>query len=85
MRIKDFRKASHRAFHVVLDPDGGWNVKKRGALRASRHFDTKKDAESWARAASLRQHSDLVIHKRDGTIQRKDFHGRNPEPQRDQP
>lgn len=68
-------KNSH---HVVPDPKGGWSVKKGGAVRASRHFERKSEAESWGRKISTEQGSDLVIHKRDGTVQRKDFYGVDP-------
>lgn len=44
-------------------------MKKGGAERASKHFTVKKDAEDWARQISSKQKSELVIHKRDGTIQ----------------
>jgi uncharacterized protein DUF2188 len=63
------------SLHVVPGPDGGWNVKKGGALRASKHFETKKDAESWGLKISRQEGSVLVIHKRDGTIERKDSFG----------
>jgi hypothetical protein len=74
---------SKKSHHVVPGPDGGWNVKKGDALRASRHFETKKDAESWGRRISRQEGSELVIHKRDGTIESKDSHGRDPMPPRD--
>lgn len=73
-------KKSH---HVVPDPDGGWNVKKGGAARASKHFDTKKEAVSWGRGVSTKQQSEFVVHKRDGTIAEKDSHGSDPLPPRD--
>ncbi len=65
------RRNSH---HVVPAPSGGWAVKKGGATRASKIFDTKKAAENYARKVSENQSSELVIHRRDGTIERKDFH-----------
>lgn len=74
------KKISH---HVVPSPDGGWSVKKGGAERASKNFEIKKDAENWARKVSINQKSELVIHKRDGTIQRKDSHGNDPHPPTD--
>jgi hypothetical protein len=74
-------KKSH---HVVPAPNGGWNVRKGGSERASKHFDNKKEAEEWARDVSRNQHSELVIHKRDGTIQRKDSHGNDPLPPKDE-
>lgn len=75
---------SRKSHHVVPDPDGGWNVKKRGSKRASKHFDNKEAAVSWGREVSRRQRSEFVIHKRDGTVQRKAPHGNDPHPPRDQ-
>lgn len=73
-------KKSH---HVVPDPDGGWNLKRGGASRASKHFDNKADAVTYGRQVSRNQRSEFVVHKRDGTIQRKDSHGKDPLPPRD--
>lgn len=72
-----------KTHHVVPAPRGGWSVKKGGALRASRHFDTKIAAEKYGRRLSIREGSELVIHRLDGTIQRKDSHGRDAHPPRD--
>lgn len=74
---------SKKSHHVVPNPDGGWNVKKGGATRASKHFNTKSQAISYGRKVSQNQRSEFVIHKRDGTIQRKDSHGNDPLPPRD--
>jgi Uncharacterized protein conserved in bacteria (DUF2188) len=73
-----------KTHHVVPDPDGGWNVKRGGASRASRHFETKPDAVAWGRAVSRNQGSEFVIHRKDGTIQQKDSHGNDPLPPQDQ-
>ena len=64
--------------HVVPNPDGGWDVKRSGASRASRHFDTKADAVDAGREISRNQRTEFVIHRRDGTFQRKDSHGNDP-------
>jgi hypothetical protein len=61
--------------HVVPNPGGGWDSKKGGAERSSKHFDTKKDAESYSRDLSRKEQSELVIHKKNGQIHRKDSHG----------
>jgi len=74
---------AQKTHHVVPDPNGGWNVKKGGATRASRHFETKDDAVSWGRKVSENQGSEFVIHKKDGTIQKKDSHGNDPLPPQD--
>lgn len=70
-------KGSH---HVVPNPKGGWDIKKGGADRASRHYDTKKEAEDAARKISQNQQTELYIHGKDGQIQRKDSHGGDPFP-----
>jgi hypothetical protein len=85
-RYKKWRETAvmpKKSHHVVPDPDGGWNVKKGGATRASKHFETRDEAVSWGRDVSRNQGSELVIHKRDGTIYRKDSHGNDPYPPRD--
>ena len=33
-----------KTHHVVPNPDGGWDVKRGGASRASSHHDTKSEA-----------------------------------------
>jgi len=43
--------------HVVPAPKGGWNVRKGGSDRATKHFDNKKDAIDWARQVSKNQKS----------------------------
>jgi hypothetical protein len=64
--------------HVVPNPDGGWDVKRGGGERASRHLDTKREAVDVARDISRNQETELVIHRKNGTIQRKDSHGNDP-------
>ena len=66
--------------HVVPNPNGGWDSKKSEALRASKHFDTKKEAEDYSRQLSRKQGTELVIHGKDGRIQRRDSHGNDPHP-----
>lgn len=72
-----------KTHHVVPDSNGGWNVKKGGSERASRHFDTKKDAVDYGRGVSRNQKSELVIHKKDGKIHKADSHGNDPCPPKD--
>jgi hypothetical protein len=66
--------------HVVPNQGGGWSSKKSGASKSSKNFDTKKEAENWSREISKKQKTELVIHKKDGTIQSKDSHGNDPNP-----
>jgi hypothetical protein len=74
-----------KSHHVVPSPAGGWSVLRGGAERASKHFDQKPEAISWARERSRSQGTELVIHRADGTIQARDSHGKDPFPPRDQP
>ncbi|MFZ6663511.1 DUF2188 domain-containing protein [Peijinzhouia sedimentorum] len=66
---------SNKSRHVVPNSDGGWDSKKSGAERASKHFDTKKEAEKYSIELSKKQGTELYIHGKDGKIQRKDSHG----------
>jgi hypothetical protein len=74
---------SKKPTHVVSDPNGGWSVKKGGAIRASKRFDTQKDAITYARNLGKNDGVDVVIHKRDGTIRNKETYGNDPSPPRD--
>jgi len=61
--------------HVVPNPNGGWDSKDAGNQKASKHFETKKEAVDWARGHSKDIGSELFIHNMDGTISQKDSHG----------
>lgn len=69
-----------KTHHVVPSSQGGWNIKKGGAEKASGHFDRKQDAIEQAREISRNQESELVIHNRDGKISQSDSHGNDPNP-----
>lgn len=70
-------KNSH---HVVTNPNGGWSVKTEGSSRSIRNFSTQKDAIEYGRDLSRNSSSELVIHRKDGTIQSKDSHAADPHP-----
>lgn len=74
---------ARKTHHVVTNPKGGWSVKKGGSSRASKSFETKSDATKYAREISKNQKTELVIHKKDGKIQRSDSHGPDPNPPKD--
>jgi hypothetical protein len=75
-------KRGPETHHVVPDPDGGWNVRRGGADRASGHFDTKQEAVDFGREVSRNQQTELRIHNRDGRIAQSDSHGHDPDPPR---
>lgn len=72
--------------HVVPNPNGGWDVVKPGADRASGHFDRQRDATD--RARDIVRNSgggEVVIHRPDGAIRDSDTvpPGHDPNPPRD--
>jgi hypothetical protein len=69
-----------KSHHVVPNRDGGWDVKRGGAERASGHHDTKQDAIDSARQISRHQGTELRIHNKDGRIASSDSHGSDPNP-----
>lgn len=72
--------------HVVPNSDGGWDVKKPGASRASAHTETQKEATN--RAKDIVRNAgggEVRIHGRDGKIRNSDTiaPGNDPFPPRD--
>lgn len=74
---------SREEHHIVPNKNGGWDVKRNGADRASVHTDTKQEAIGKGRAISRNQATELVIHNKDGKISNSDSHGNDPCPPRD--
>lgn len=66
--------------HVVHNPNGGWDVKRGGAQRASGHYDTKRQAVDAGRKISQNQGTEFRIHGLNGRIQSSDSHGNDPHP-----
>ena len=54
--------------HVVTSPSGGWSVRKAGAQKASRTFDTQSAAVNYGKAQAKKDNSDLYVHSKSGTI-----------------
>lgn len=75
--------SKRKEHHIVPNSDGGWSIKKGGGERSIKDFDRKSDAESVGRVISQNQGSELVIHGKDGKIQRSDSHGHDPNPPKD--
>ena len=64
-------RKSNGAYFVSPHPDGGWQVKKANAQKALKRFDTKAEAEKYAKQVSKNQGSSVVRQKKDGKIQKK--------------
>jgi len=69
--------------HVVPSSNGGWDSKRENAERASKHFERKEDAMQWSREKSNLEDSELIPHRKDGTIQNPDSNGNDPNPPKD--
>lgn len=68
--------------HVVPHKDG-WATRTEGASRAGRVLPTQEKAIDQGREQARREHVELVIHRRDGTIRDSDSYGNDPFPPRD--
>lgn len=66
--------------HVTPHPDGGWQVKGAGNARATARTSTQSDAINIARDISIKQQSEVVIHRPNGQIRDKNSYGNDPFP-----
>ena len=60
--------SSAKRVHII-SRDDGWAVKKEGASRASRIYENKEAAIENAKRLQRTGH-DVVVHKKDGSIQK---------------
>ena len=60
--------ATSKRVHIISRKDG-WAVKKEGASRASKIYKKKDSAVNNAQKLKKSGH-DVIIHKKDGTIQK---------------
>ncbi|MFC7333513.1 DUF2188 domain-containing protein [Rhodocista pekingensis] len=63
------------AHHVIPSADGSWNVRRSGAVRASRRFDSQADAIRYATDKARKAQGELYIHRRDGVVVGRDSFG----------
>ena len=68
--------------HVVPHGDG-WATQKEGADRAGKVTRTQQEAIDAATEQAKREHVEVVIHRRDGTIRDSDSYGNDPHPPKD--
>lgn len=67
----------------IVPHENGWAIEKEQSERASRIMPTKEKAVEIGREMAKTQRVELVIHKKDGTIQDKDSYGNDPCPPKD--
>ena len=68
--------------HITPHPQGGWQVKREGANRATVRTSTQREAIDIGRSLSRNQGTELFIHGRNGQIRERDTHGHDPYPPR---
>ncbi len=69
---EDTSKAPKKVSYVVCThPDGGWQVKKTGSTKAIRRFDTKAEADAYAKKVASNNGATVIRKKKDGKIQKK--------------
>lgn len=67
----------------VVKRDNGWAVRGAGNERDTSRHETQAQAIDAAREIARNQHSEVVIHGRDGLIRDKDSYGKDPCPPKD--
>jgi uncharacterized protein YdaT len=72
-QIESYTKAVKKGMSSqhVLPVDGNWAVKRAGSSRASKVFDTQKEAIKYGEKIAKDNKSDLFIHSTTGRIRRK--------------
>ncbi|MFK5707516.1 DUF2188 domain-containing protein [Lysinibacillus boronitolerans] len=68
--------------HVTPHSGGGFQVKGAGNSRATKVFNTQREAISFARDIAKNQQSELFIHNRTGQIRERNSYGNDPYPPR---
>lgn len=71
-----------RDIHVVPH-EKGWATRKEGTSRAGSIHDTQRDAIEQAKQQAEREKTEVVIHRKDGTIRDSDSYGNDPHPPKD--
>jgi len=66
-----------KSLHVV-PRNGKWAVRKAGAKKASRVYNTQKEAIRAATKAAKQEKTELYIHGRDGRIRERNSYGSDP-------
>lgn len=66
--------------HVTHRSDGNWQVKGAGNSKATVVTATQREAIEIAIAIARNQHSEMVVHGRNGLIREKNSYGNDPYP-----
>lgn len=66
--------------HITPHPDGGFQVKGAGNTKATKRFDTQREAIQYGRDIAINQKSELLIHNKQGRIREKNSFGNDSYP-----
>ena len=55
----------------VVPRDGKWAVRKGGAVRVTRRYDTQREAIDAAREIARKQRTEVFVHGQDGRIRER--------------
>ncbi|CEA14564.1 DUF2188 domain-containing protein [Methanobacterium formicicum] len=71
--------------HIVKG-EKGWDVKREGAPKASKNFDTKAEAQKYANKQGQKDKVEVIPHKKDGKFQKtgRSSFGNDPCPPKDE-
>lgn len=73
-----------KEIYIVFNPDrGGWDAKSPNADKASKHFETKKEAMEWGHELAKKEGLELIPHGIDGKIQNPNSYSNDPYPTKD--
>jgi hypothetical protein len=64
----------------VVPTDDGWGIRGEGNEKLTKVTKTKAEAIEIARKITKNQNSELFIHGKNGRIQNRDSHGKDPFP-----
>ena len=67
----------------VVPHDKGWATQREGSSRAGSVHDTQREAIERAKEQAKRERTEVVIHRKDGTIRDSDSYGNDPVPPKD--
>ena len=57
-----------------------WTNQRAGSTRAGQNYDTKAEAQAAGRKTAMRDKTEHIIHKKDGTIGERNSYGKDPNP-----
>jgi hypothetical protein len=72
---------SAKPVHTVPHEDG-WANRREGSDRVSRVYPTKDEAQDAGRDTARNEHTEHIVHNRDGKIGERNSYGNDPFPPR---